>query len=113
LKDIFVDGVNASFVEGAYWERPRALSNFLIHRPSISTGLDAIKLRPSYRSATLLLDPKVVSREISVNAVGSALKLLCMDVPIEDMIIDELLAFYFAGSQTTAVSVSNLILNSI
>lgn len=89
LKDIFVDGISASFVEGAYWERPRALSNFLIHRPSISTGLDAIKLRPSYRSATLLLDPKVVSREISVNAVGSALKLLCMDVPIEDMIIDD------------------------
>jgi len=89
LKDIFVDGISVSFVEGAYWERPRALSNFLIHRPSISTGLDAIKLQPSYRSATLLLDPKVVSREISVNAVGSALKLLCMDVPIEDMVIDD------------------------
>lgn len=31
----------------------------------------------------------------------------------EDMIIDELLTFYFAGSQTTSVSISNLILNSI
>lgn len=89
LKDIFVDGSSASLVEGAYWERPRALSNFLIHRPSISTGLDTIKLRPAYRSATLLLDPKVVSREIVVNAVGSVLKLLCMDVPIEDMIIED------------------------
>mmetsp|Transcript_18153 Transcript_18153/g.29746 ORF Transcript_18153/g.29746 Transcript_18153/m.29746 type:complete len:590 (+) Transcript_18153:127-1896(+) len=89
LKDIFVDGISASLVEGAYWEKPRALSNFLIYRPSISTGLDAIKLQPSYRSATLLLDPKFVSREIVVNADESALKNLCMDVPIEDMIIED------------------------
>mmetsp|Transcript_12320 Transcript_12320/g.18908 ORF Transcript_12320/g.18908 Transcript_12320/m.18908 type:complete len:603 (+) Transcript_12320:101-1909(+) len=89
LIDIFVDGVSASLVEGACWENPRALSNFLIHRPSISTGLDAIKLQPSYRSATFLLDPKFVSREIVVNADGNALKLLCMDVPIEDMIIED------------------------
>jgi hypothetical protein len=89
LKDIFVDGISASLVEGAYWDKPRALSNFLINRPRISTGLDAIKLQPSYRSATLLLDPKFVSREIVVSADGNALKLLCMDVPIEDMIIED------------------------
>lgn len=89
LRDIFVDGVSASLVESAYWDKPRPLSNFLVNRPSISTGLDAIKLQPSYRSATLLLDPKFVSREIVVNADGNALKLLCMDVPIEDMIIDD------------------------
>ncbi len=89
LRDIFVDGISASLVEGAYWDKPRALSNFLIHKPSISTGLDAIKLQSSYRSATLLLDPRFVSREIVVNADGNALKLLCMDVPIEDMIIED------------------------
>ena len=89
LIDIIVDGMSVSLVEGAYWEKPRALSNFLINRPSISTGLDAIKLRPSYRTATLLLDAKVVSREVSINADSNALKLLCMDVPIEDMIFDD------------------------
>lgn len=89
LNDIFVDGFSASLVEASCWEKPRALSNFLIQRPSILTGLDAIKLRPSYRSATLLLDPKIISREIVVNADGDALKLLCMDVPIEDMIIED------------------------
>lgn len=86
LRDIFVDGISASLVEGCFWEKPRALSNFLIQ----STGLSAIKLQPSYRSATLLLDHNIVSREIVVNADGNALKLLCLDVPIEDMIVDDL-----------------------
>lgn len=90
LRDIFVDGISASLVESCYWEKPRALSNFLIQRPSISTGLSAIKLQPFYRSATLLLDHNIVSREIVVNADGNALKLLCMDVPIEDMIVDDM-----------------------
>jgi hypothetical protein len=43
LNDIFVDGFSASLVEASCWEKPRALSNFLIQRPSILTGLDAIK----------------------------------------------------------------------
>lgn len=31
----------------------------------------------------------------------------------EEMIIDELITFFFAGSQTTAVSLSNLIMNAM
>jgi len=31
----------------------------------------------------------------------------------EEMIIDELITFFFAGSQTTAASLSNLIMNSM
>lgn len=31
----------------------------------------------------------------------------------EEMIIDELITFFFAGSQTTAASLSNLIMNAM
>eukprot|EP00581_Thalassiosira_minuscula_P006353 CAMPEP_0183748824 /NCGR_PEP_ID=MMETSP0737-20130205/67971_1 /TAXON_ID=385413 /ORGANISM="Thalassiosira miniscula, Strain CCMP1093" /LENGTH=657 /DNA_ID=CAMNT_0025984563 /DNA_START=135 /DNA_END=2107 /DNA_ORIENTATION=+ len=86
LMDIIVDGIDASFMEGLHWQNPHKLSKFLIDSPSISTGMKAIQLSPSYRSATLILDPSNVSRDIVVNADGNALKLLCMDVPVEDMV---------------------------
>jgi len=89
LMDIIVDGVDASFIEGSHWKAPHKLSKFLIDCPSISTGMKAIKLNPSYRSATLILDPNSVSSEIVVNADGNAMKLLCMDVPVDDMVIDD------------------------
>jgi len=85
LSDIIVDGVSTSFAEGSHWQTPAKLSRFLVDHPSISTGWEAIQLRPSYRSATLVLDSSKVSREIVVNADGDALKMLCMDVPAEDM----------------------------
>ena len=89
LMDIIVDGVDTSLMEGSHWQTPYALSKFLIERPIISTGMAAYKLCPIYRSAMLVLDPKLVSREIVVNIDGDALKILCMDVPAEDMIIDD------------------------
>jgi len=89
LMDIIVDGINSSFIEGSHWQAHHKLSRFLIDCPSISTGLESIKLRPSYRSATLILDPKFVSSGIVVNADGDALKLLCMDVPVEDMVVND------------------------
>lgn len=85
LVDIIVDGMDTSFVEGSHWQSPQKLSRFLIDCPSVSTGMD-VKMRPSFRSATLVLDPKLVSSEIVVNADENAMKLLCMDVPVEDMI---------------------------
>ena len=38
--------------------------------------------------ATLILDPMSVASDIVVNADGNAMKLLCLDVPLEDMVID-------------------------
>ena len=87
LMDILVDGVDISFMEGSHWKSPHTLSKFLIDCPSISTGMQAIKLEPSYRSATLLFDPKLVSSDIHVNADGNAMKLLCLDVPVLDMVM--------------------------
>ena len=88
LNDIIIDGVDTSLMEGSHWQAPHKLSKFLIDSPSISTGFKAIKLDPFYRSATLILDPKSVSNEITVNADGDAMKLLCMDVPVEDMAVN-------------------------
>ncbi|KAL7533191.1 hypothetical protein ACHAWF_004376 [Thalassiosira exigua] len=85
LMDVVVDGVGTSLVEGAHWRGRRELSRFLVDCPAISTGMQAIELKPSYRSATLILDPNCVSSDIVVNADGDALKLLCLDVPAEDM----------------------------
>ena len=87
LKDIIVDGIASSLMEGSHWQAPHKLSKFLIDSPIISTGFEAIKLSPSYRSATLILDPNSVSNEIVVNADGDALKLLCVDIPVEDMVV--------------------------
>eukprot|EP00956_Cyclotella_meneghiniana_P021851 scaffold40463_cov76-Cyclotella_meneghiniana.AAC.5 len=56
---------------------------------ALSTPFKSIKLRPSYRSATIVLDPSVFSKEMIVNADSDALKLLCMDVPAEDMVVDD------------------------
>ena len=89
LMDILVDGVDTSFMEGSHWKSSHALSKFLIDCPSISTGMKAIKLDPSYRSATLLFDPKLVSSQIHVNADGNAMKLLCLDVPVLDMVMKD------------------------
>jgi hypothetical protein len=86
--DIIVDGVCASFIEGAHWQCPRLLSRFLIDHPSIHNKFQALNLTPSYRSATLILDPMSVASDIVVNADGDAMKLLCFDVPVEDMTID-------------------------
>ena len=88
LMDIIVDGIRTSFMEGCHWQCPSLLSRFLIDRPSISTGFQALDLPPSYRSATLILDPMSVASDIVVNADGNAMKLLCLDVPMEDMVID-------------------------
>ena len=88
LKDVIVDGIDASFLEGKYWQSLYKLSSFLTESQSITTGLSAIKLSPSYRSATLMLDPKCVPSSIVINANGDAMKLLCMDVPVEDMVIN-------------------------
>mmetsp|Transcript_2860 Transcript_2860/g.5312 ORF Transcript_2860/g.5312 Transcript_2860/m.5312 type:complete len:658 (+) Transcript_2860:430-2403(+) len=86
LMDIIVDGIDSSFMEGSHWQTPHKLSRFLIDCPSITTGFKAMNLGPSYRSATLIFEPSKVSREIVVNADGNALKLLCVDVPVEDMV---------------------------
>jgi hypothetical protein len=88
LMDIIVDGIRTSFMEGRHWQCPSLLSRFLIEHPSISTGFQALDLPPSYRSATLILDPMSVASDVVVNADGDALKLLCLDVPVEDMVID-------------------------
>lgn len=88
MRDIIVDGIYASFLEGRYWQTNQSLSKFLIDTPTISTPFKSIKLRPSYRSATVVLDPSVFSQEMIVNADGNALKMLCMDVPAEDMVVD-------------------------
>jgi hypothetical protein len=88
LMDIIVDGVCTSFIEGAHWQCPRILSRFLIDRPSIHNKFQAIELTPSYRSATLLLDLMSVGSDIVVNASGDAMKLICLDVPVEDMAMD-------------------------
>ena len=87
LMDLIVDGVDTSFMEGSYSNSPQALSKFLIDAPSISTGMKSMNLKPAYRSATLILDPKEVARDINVNADGNTMKLLCLDVPVEDMLI--------------------------
>jgi len=87
LIDIIVDGIDTSFMEGSYSQSPQALSKFLIDAPSISTGMKSMNLKPAYRSATLILDPKAVARDINVNADGNTMKLLCLDVPVEDMLI--------------------------
>merc|ERR1712216_259927 len=89
LMDIIIDGIDTSLMEGSHWQAPHRLSKFLFDSPIISTGFKAISLCPSYRSATLILDPKSVSSEILVNADGDAMKLLCMDVPVEDMGVDD------------------------
>ncbi|KAL7472714.1 hypothetical protein ACHAXS_013109 [Conticribra weissflogii] len=89
LIDIIVDGIDTSFIEGSHWQSPASLSKFLVDMPVISTGMASYKLCPSYRSATLVLDRKVVSEDIIVNADGDALKLLCMDVPVLDMVLDD------------------------
>jgi len=88
LIDIIVDGFDTSFMEGSHWQSPASLSKFLVDMPVISTGMASYNLSPSYRSATLVLDRKMVSEDIIVNADGDALKLLCMDVPVLDMVLD-------------------------
>jgi hypothetical protein len=88
VRDILVDGIFASFLEGRYWQTNQSLSKFLIDTPTISTPFKSIKLRPTYRSATIQLDPEVFSKDLVINADGDALKLLCMDVPAEDMVDD-------------------------
>ena len=88
LMDIIVDGVDTSFMEGSYSQSPQALSKFLIDAPSISTGMKSMNLKPAYRSATLILDPKSVAKDINVNADGNTMKLLCLDVPVEDMLMN-------------------------
>jgi hypothetical protein len=88
LMDIIVDGIRTSFMEGLHWQSPHSLSAFLVHRPSASTGLRGLDLPPTYRSATLILDPSSIARNIAVNADGDAMKLLCLDVPVQDMVID-------------------------
>jgi len=87
LIDIIVDGVDTSFMEGSYSQSSQALSKFLIDAPSISTGMKSMNLKPVYRSATLILDPKSVAKDINVNADGNTMKLLCLDVPVEDMLM--------------------------
>jgi len=101
LLDIIVDGVETSFMEGSHWQSPHALSRFLIDVPRISTGMNSFVLNPSYRSATLILDrnkDKSVQVEksdgehdatIVVHACGDAMKLLCLDVPVEDMVMKD------------------------
>lgn len=90
LMDIIVDGIDTSFMEGLHFQSPEKLSKFLICSPSISTGIiPAIELSPSYRSATLILDPKSVANDIHVHGDGNAMKLLCMDVPVKDMLVNE------------------------
>ncbi|KAL9186133.1 hypothetical protein ACHAXT_005371 [Thalassiosira profunda] len=89
LKDIIVDGVDTSFVEGSHWQTPHRLSRFLIDNQIISIGMGPVEMRSTYRSATLVLDPKSVSSEIVVNADADALKLLCLDVPTQDMILGD------------------------
>ena len=49
--------------------------------------MKSMNLKPAYRSATLILDPKEVAKDINVNADGNTLKLLCLDIPVEDMLI--------------------------
>jgi len=88
LMDIIVDGIRTSFMEGLHWQSPNSLSAFLVNRPSASTGLRGLDLPPIYRSATLILDPSSVASNIVVNADGDAMKLLCLDVPVLDMVID-------------------------
>ncbi len=88
LQDIIVDGVCTSFIEGAHWQSPCLLSRFLIDHSSIHNKFQALDLTPTYRSATLILDPMSVGSDIVVNADGDAMKLLCLDVPVEDMAID-------------------------
>eukprot|EP01082_Thalassiosira_pseudonana_P002396 g2088.t1 g2088 contig11:693954-695465(+) len=89
LVDIIIDGVDTSLVEGKYWDSPMALSKFLIEQPNVVTGMPAFSSLPSYRTATIILDPNVFSRGMILNADGDALKLLCMDVPAEDMLVEE------------------------
>ncbi|KAL9186524.1 hypothetical protein ACHAXT_005762 [Thalassiosira profunda] len=89
LKDIIVDGVDTSFVEGSHWQTPHRLSRFLIDNQIISIGMGPVEMRSTYRSATLVLDPKSVSSEIVVNADADALKLLCLDVPTQDMVLGD------------------------
>ena len=87
LRDIIADGVATSLMEGEHWRTPRELSRFLTNAPSVPAGLGARRaLRPSYRSATLLLEPSRVSRDVVMHADSDALKLLCLDVPIEDVV---------------------------
>ncbi|KAL3794806.1 hypothetical protein ACHAW5_005227 [Stephanodiscus triporus] len=88
LMDIIVDGIPTSFMEGSHWQTPCLLSRFLIDHPSISTGFQALDLPSSYRSATLILDPISLACDIMINADGDAMKLICMDVPVEDMVFD-------------------------
>ena len=88
LMDIIVDGIRTSFMEGLHWQSPHSLSAFLVHRPSASTGLRGLDLPPNYRSATLILDPSSIASDIVVNADGDAMKLLCLDVPVQDMVIE-------------------------
>ena len=89
LVDIIIDGVDTSLVEGKYWDSPMALSKFLVEQPNVVTGMPAFSSLPSYRTATIILDPNVFSRGMILNADGDALKLLCMDVPAEDMLVEE------------------------
>ena len=89
LMDVIVDGIDTSFMEGLHFQSPEKLSKFLMSSPSISTGIiPAIELSPSYRSATLILDPKSVANDIHVHGDGNAMKLLCMDVPVKDMLVN-------------------------
>lgn len=88
MLDIIVDGIFASFREGRYWQTDQSLSKFLVDTPTISSGFKTIKLNPAYRSATILLDPAVFSRDMVVHADGDALKLLCMEVPAVDMVAE-------------------------
>jgi hypothetical protein len=86
--DIIIDGLFASFREGRYWQTNQSLSKFLIDTPTISTPFKSIKLSPTYRSATILLDPSAFATDMVINADSDALKLLCLEVPPEDMVLD-------------------------
>ncbi|KAL7508906.1 hypothetical protein ACHAXN_013012 [Cyclotella atomus] len=88
LLDIIIDGLFASFREGRYWQTNQSLSKFLIDTPTISTPFKSIKLSPTYRSATILLDPSAFATDMVINADSDALKLLCLEVPPEDMVLD-------------------------
>ena len=100
LLDIIVNGIETSFMEGSHCQSPYALSLFLIDMPRISTRINSsLVMSPSYRSATLILDRTSKSvlvekghdgehdKNIVVHACGDAMKLLCMDVPAEDMVM--------------------------
>ncbi len=98
LQDIIVNGIDTSFMEGSHWQSPYALSRFLIDSPIVSTGLNSFVLSPSYRSATLILDRQNKSMlvekrsdgkddTIVVHACEDSMKILCMDVPVEDMVM--------------------------